>query len=527
MYDAPLLKFAEITHDAIVVVDGQSRILFWNTGAETLFGCPRTECLGQPITRWIPERYHNRHQEALAQIKTAPRAIYASQAVTLHGLHRNGQEIPLEATLSAWQEGEACFFAAILRDISGRMAQEELNRLLCQRWRADKEAAEQASRYKSEFLATTSHEVRTPLNGILGMTALLMEKRLSSKKRFYVEMIRKSGEHLLNVLNDVLDLSKVESGHLELEKQPFSLREVRDELRGLFGELATKKGLRLRTRIATEVPFLVEGDVHRIRQILVNLLSNAIKFTEKGNITLRVLSTDDPDDKEIAWIECQVEDTGMGIAPEVAERLFQPFTQGDASTTRKYGGSGLGLAICRRLAERMHGSVTLCNTARKGSLFSFKVPLQKLAVFKEFVPAPVEEKAERVVRKAHILVAEDNVVNQRLFQIVLKNLGVRVTIADTGTVALRLLQEGRYDLVLMDCHMPDMDGVSACQAFRQYEQAQGRPRTPVVAVTANVMLGEKERCLAAGMDDFLTKPVTKGDLQTLLLRYIDAGKPAV
>ncbi|MEO5362835.1 MAG: ATP-binding protein [Magnetococcus sp. DMHC-8] len=685
-----LLKVASATKDAIVVIDGHSRVLLWNEGAETVFGYPAAECLGQSLTRMMPERYRQRHLEALERIKESSLTRYAGKTVELYGIHRDGREIPLEATLASWQEGDNHFFSAIIRDISERIALEERNErvyqsqvaignllqialqplalpellqealkailsipwlslesrgaifllddsrqhlrltaqhnlppelctacavvplghCLCgevamtrevtfvermveypqaihadtqdyghysipilsndqilgvimayvppdhrsvpeeekfltsiantlagvierklgeQRLHEAKEAAELASRYKSEFLATISHEIRTPLNGIMGMAALLMEKRLSSKKLFYVEMIKKSGDNLLNIINDVLDLSKIESGHLELEENPFSPREMRNELRDLFGELAIKKGLHLRTRIASDVPLLVEGDEHRIRQILVNLLSNAIKFTEKGEITLRIMATRDPADGQMTWLTFQVEDTGIGIPEEVAERLFQPFTQGDASTTRKYGGSGLGLAICRRLAERMHGEVTLSSTAGKGSLFAFRAPLKKAVPVKGADPEHWEDKMERVTfsPKVHILVAEDNIVNQKLFQIILKGLGVGVTTAENGTAALQLLREGRYDLVLMDCHMPEMDGLTVCRAFRTHEQEGRTPRTPVVAVTANAMPGEKERCLAAGMDDFLTKPIAKSDLQALLLRHLDPGRYAV
>ncbi|MEO5340477.1 MAG: ATP-binding protein [Magnetococcus sp. MYC-9] len=694
---ALLRQVAVTTRDAIVVIDDQGRILLWNPGAEALFGHSAEQMLGHPLDPLIPSRYRQRHLEALARIKAAGIPAYTGKTHSLYGTHRDGREIPLEVSLSGWQEGEGHCFSAIIRDISERIALEERNERVYQsqiaistllqiairplalpellqealqiilaipwlslesrgaiflldetkehllltahqnlpvgtcfscalvavghcfcghaavtrrvtfvehleaphplcsagitnhghysipilfnehllgiimayvppnhsssveeeqflttiahtlagvierkegerRLHAAKEAAELASRYKSEFLATISHEVRTPLNGIMGMAALLMEQRLSSKKLFYVEMIRKSGENLLNIINDVLDLSKIEAGHLELEERPFSLREMRNELRDLFGELANKKGLHLRTRIASDVPSQVQGDVHRIRQILVNLLSNAIKFTEKGEVILRVMTTSpqkhdlpEPPHPELEpriWIEFQVEDTGIGIPGEIAERLFQPFTQGDASTTRKYGGSGLGLAICRRLAERMHGQVTLSSSEGRGSRFAFQVPLRRSTAVKE---ALLTHRAEKTVpagfsHKPRILVAEDNIVNQKLFQIMLKSFGIHVTTAEDGISALRLLQTERYDLVLMDCHMPEMDGLAACRAFREHEREQTMSRTPVVAVTANAMAGERERCLEAGMDDFLTKPVDKNDLHALLMRHIDPDR---
>ena len=687
-----LLKVAETTRDAIIVINSDSHIVLWNEGAEAIFGYPEKELLGKSLTVLMPERYQQRHLAALKRIKENNEAVYTGKTVELYGVHHDGREIPLQASLSAWKvKNNALFFAAIIRDISERVALEERNEkvyqsqiaistllqiairplslpdllqeslktvlsipwlslesrgaifllgsdekqltliahqnlpkgvlsscstihmghCLCgqaamsrevtfvdhlgsqtsiysqdindhghycipivfnerllgvitayvspghldiaeeksflisiantlagvierkmgeQRLQEAKDTAEMASRYKSEFLATISHEIRTPLNGIMGMAALLMEKRLSSKKLFYVEMIRKSGENLLNIINDVLDLSKIESGNIELEEKDFSLREIRGELRDLFSELATKKGLHFRTRITSNIPLFLKGDVHRIRQILVNLLSNAIKFTEKGEITLRIHLWEGedvrPSQETTCWVEFQVEDTGIGISESVAERLFQPFTQGDASTTRKYGGSGLGLSICRRLAELMHGRIDFSSQEGGGSVFSFRVPLEPSSRTDEIALESTEEKIEKVIfsSKVRVLIVEDNSVNQRLFQIVLKNLGITAHTAENGVVALRLLQGEKYDLILMDCHMPEMDGFSACRAFREYEKGIYVTRTPIVAVTANAMKGERERCIAAGMDDFLTKPLEKSDLQLLLLRYIDPNK---
>ena len=693
MVNSLLLKVAEFTRDAIIVIDSDSRVVLWNEGAEAIFGYTEKAFLGRSITDLMPERYRKRHLEALERLKKSAESVYIGKTVEFYALNCAGLEVPVDASLATWKEpNDARFFSAIIRDISERIALEERNekvyqsqiaisnllqiairplslpdllqeslhailsipwlslesrgaiflldeveqqliltahqnlpdeiliacevvplgKCLCgraalarevtfvnhlgleteiyssgmmehghycipiifnerllgvitayvspghsditeekdflisiantlsgvierkmgeQKLQEAKEMAEMASRYKSEFLATISHEIRTPLNGIMGMSALLMEKRLSSKKLFYVEMIRKSGENLLNIINDVLDLSKIESGNIELEEKDFSLREIRNEIRDLFGELATKKGLDFRTRIATNVPLFVKGDIHRIRQILVNLLSNAIKFTEKGEISLRVSVWDaapKENDSAITWVDFQVADTGIGIGEAVTERLFQPFTQGDASTTRKYGGSGLGLSICRQLAELMHGRIEFSSKEGKGSLFSFKVPLRRSAMNQETQEA-TEERIEKVVfsQKTRVLIVEDNIVNQRLFQIILKNIGISADTAENGLIALHMLRSEKYDLILMDCHMPEMDGFSACRAFREYEKGIYVARTPVVAVTANAMQGERDRCIASGMDDFLTKPVEKTDLQSMLIRYIDASKYSV
>jgi PAS domain S-box-containing protein len=383
-------------------------------------------------------------------------------------------------------------------------------------------AAEAANRAKGDFLANMSHEIRTPMNAVLGMTELLLETPLTQTQREYARISQEAAQALLTLINDVLDLSKIEAGRMALESREFSLAAVVEGAADLLRARAREKSLALQVFVAPDLPRVVRGDAIRLRQVLINLISNAVKFTERGGVSVQAaLERLAPGQVEVRFT---VQDSGIGIAPEVQPRLFQPFTQADASTTRKYGGTGLGLVIARHLVELMGGQILLTSVVGQGSTFRFSVPF-------DMTPAPDEPAASSpatglppatsaLEAAPLVLLAEDNPANQRLAQLQLEKLGYRTRLADNGRHALEAYAENpeAFSAILMDCQMPEMDGFQAARAIREME-APTRRRIPIIAMTANAMQGDREACLAAGMDDYVPKPVRGQVLHEALERW--------
>ncbi len=385
-----------------------------------------------------------------------------------------------------------------------------------------KRAAEAAAEAKAIFLANMSHELRTPMNGIIGMVDILKRTELTDAQQEYLNIIESSGENLLTIINDILDLSKIEAGHMELESIPFSLSEEMRRVMNIMQIIADKKKLLVKLHVGKEVPPFVKGDPVRLKQIIINLVNNAIKFTEKGDITVSVENKSAENGK--VHLLFKVMDTGIGISPEGQKKLFRSFSQVDKSTTRKYGGTGLGLMICKNLTQMMDGEIGVESVEGAGSTFWFTAFLGT-SNEEEYNSQHQDDDISqtdktRLNLKLKILLAEDNKINQKVAMLNLNNLGHKVVIANNGIEALEKFENDNFDIIFMDVQMPEMDGVEACKKIREMENKSGSiKKIPIIAMTANTSEDERKKYLEAGMDDYISKPFKQKELVEIFKKF--------
>ncbi|MGZ5101734.1 MAG: ATP-binding protein, partial [Usitatibacter sp.] len=489
--------------DALATTDPSGIITDVNKQMEALTGCTRDELIGAPFKSYFtdPERAEAGINLVLSEKKVT------DYELTVRG--RDGKQTVVSYNATTFYDRgrtlKGVFAAA--RDVTERKRVEaELQQA--------KAVAESASQTKSDFLASMSHETRTPMNAIIGVAHLLAQTPLTPVQDKYVQIFRRAGDNLLHLINDILDLSKVEASQLELERTGFSLNDLLGKVTEMVAVPAHDKGLVLECEIAPGVPTALVGDPTRLRQVLLNLLGNAIKFTESGEVALRV--TLDAESFVPGALRFTVSDTGIGIPSEKLGAVFERFTQADSSTTRRYGGSGLGLTISKRLVELMGGRLWVESAVGKGSAFSFSVPLEIWAGATPRAELPVGAVSELPLPALRILLAEDSPDNRTITVAYMQDTPYHVDIAENGAIACEKFAVGNYDLVLMDRQMPIMDGLTATRTIRKWELANGRSPTPIIALTAAALKGDRETCIAAGCTAFLTKPIK----QEVLLQAI-------
>lgn len=530
--EARLRTVIDTALDAVVSMDANGFVTQWNKQAEATFGWTADEAVGRQMSDLIvPEEMRQAHHAGLRRYLETGETRVLGRRIEVPAIRKDGTRLIVELAINPVHHDSGLTFSAFLRDITPRKQAEEA-------LKAAREAAEAASRAKSEFLANTSHEIRTPMTAILGYAELLADHGARNAAQpeclEYIATLRRNGEHLLSIINDILDLSKIEAGRMTVERIPTRIEQILMDIESLMRVKAGEKNLSLEIRKTTPIPETILTDPVRLRQILVNVVGNALKFTERGGVWVRV-SIDEPKGSN-PQLRIEVEDTGIGMTPQQTSRIFDAFEQADSTTTRKFGGTGLGLCISRRLARMLGGDLTATSAPGRGSTFTLTVQTGALQGVRMLAPGPISRAVRSApmttcdaaqaepLRGVRIFLVEDGPDNQRLIAFHLKKAGADVRIFDNGRLALEaltqdrsiegpLLKEPPCDFVLTDMQMPELDGYSLARMLR----AKGWNRA-IVALTAHAMTGDADRCFEAGCDDYATKPIDRARLIDTCLR---------
>ncbi len=501
--EARLRSIIDTVTEGIVTADSRGTIRSVNRAAEAMFGTGRP-LLGRSVA------------VLLTDPAGAGGLLTERPTVRMQGRRGDGTAFSMDVQVAAIQDADGTLYTLCIRDITAQEAHED-------GLRRARDAAERADRAKSDFLSVITHELRTPLNGVIGMTGLLLDGNLDAQSRRYGETLREAGEHLLQLINDVLDFTKLEADRLTYEDILFEPDSVLHSALELLQPRAAARGLRLETTVGPDVPGQAYGDPGRLRQVLMNLVSNAVKFTERGYVKVALSARP----AEAGWLvlDVTVSDSGIGIAPEHLPKLFQEFSQIDSSISRRFGGTGLGLAICRKLVAGMGGEISAESEPGRGSTFRFTVRVRAASEVRPPPPAAVPEPPPAPRGRAlRVLVAEDNQTNQVVIRAMLGKLGHRADLVGNGMEVIAAVRERPYDVVLMDVMMPEMDGLEATRRIRA--MAGPLARIPIFGLTAHAAAAEHEACRAAGMDQVITKPVTIGALSTPISEIVATLPPS-
>jgi PAS domain S-box-containing protein len=508
--------------DAVVQMSDAGIITSWNGRAEQTFGWTAAEALGRPMVEMIvPPGLRQAHQQGIDRYLRTHEARIINQRIEITALHRDGYEFPVEVVITPIHSEGTLSFCGFVNDITKRRKAEAA-------LRHAKDVAEAASQAKSDFLANMSHEIRTPLNAILGFSELLLRggSAMPAEHEEHLRTIHSSGRHLLGLVNDILDLSKIEAGQLEIERVRCSPQEIIAGVVSLLRVRAVEKGIVLESECAGGSLAAIHTDPARLRQLLMNLIGNAIKFTEQGEVRVVAGFVDRGGDSHL---RIEIRDTGIGIPPEKLEDIFEPFVQADASVTRRFGGTGLGLTISRRIAAALGGTLGVQSELGKGSTFALELPAGPLgdpATDGMVLPADVidapagrEEPPRRL--SGRVLLVEDGITNQKLLGLIMRRAGLEVTTADNGAVGVERAMREHFDVILMDMQMPVMDGYTATARLR----AAGF-QTPIIALTAHAMKSDERKCREAGCSGYLTKPISGDRLLATLATVLSAAAGA-